>query len=87
MPKAGRECPYPPPARAVRTDQLVSRDTPAALSASPTGWKKVWPPDEQLPEPPEVMPWACEPARSEPPESPGSAQTSVWMRPETLPSA
>ena len=59
--------------------------TLAALSASFTGWKYVVPPEEQLPEPPEVMPWACVPASSEPPESPGSAHTLVRIRPETVP--
>lgn len=32
--------------------------TPYALSASVTGWKKVVPPEEQLPLPPEVRPIA-----------------------------
>ena len=53
---------------------------PTAVSAVVTGWKKVSPPTVQSPLPPEVRPIA-EPSwvNSEPPLSPGSAQTSVWM--------
>ena len=47
-----------------------------------TGWKKVSPPAVQSPLPPEVRPIAVPSwVNSEPPLSPGSAQTSVWMRP------
>ncbi len=52
-----------------------------------TGWKNVVPPEEQLPLPPEVRPSAVLPEKSAPPLSPGSAQTLVWIRPETMPSA
>ena len=44
------------------------------------------PPLVQLPEPPEVTPCACVPLTHEPPESPGSAHTSVRVRPLTEPS-
>ncbi|CAM5506713.1 hypothetical protein SHIRM173S_11639 [Streptomyces hirsutus] len=57
---------------------------PVAERASVTGWKKVVPPEEQLPLPPEVRPTALPPEKSEPPLSPGSAQTSVWIRPLTM---
>ncbi len=60
-------------------------DTPYALSASVTGWKNVVPPVEQLPLPPDVMPRAVDPLYSAPPESPGSAQTVVWIMPRTTP--
>ena len=45
------------------------------------------PPDEQLPEPPEVTPWAWLPEIQEPPESPGSAQALLRLRPDTEPCA
>jgi hypothetical protein len=57
---------------------------PKADSASVTGWKKVSPPEVQSPLPPEVRPIAASPSKSEPPLSPGSAQTSVWMSPLTM---
>ena len=59
--------------------------TPYALAASVTGWKNVVPPVLQLPLPPEVRPSALVPSYSGPPESPGSAQTLVWISPETVP--
>ena len=43
------------------------------------------PPEVQLPEPPEVTPWAWLPDIHEPPESPGSAQALVRVRPLTVP--
>jgi hypothetical protein len=52
-----------------------------------TGWKKVSPPTVQSPLPPEVRPIALFSLNRAPPLSPGSAQTSVWMRPVTVPSA
>src|SRR5690606_21133419 len=57
---------------------------PVADRASVTGWKKVVPPEEQSPLPPEVRPTALLPEKSEPPLSPGSAHTSVWIRPLTM---
>lgn len=59
---------------------------PSALRAAVTGWKKVSPPEEQSPLPPEVSPIAASPSKSAPPLSPGSAQTVVSIRPETDPS-
>ena len=50
-----------------------------------TGWNHIVPPDEQLPVPPEVTPWAWLPEIHEPPESPGSAQALLRVRPETAP--
>lgn len=58
---------------------------PVADSASVTGWKNVSPPEVQSPLPPEVRPIALLPEKSEPPLSPGSAHTSVWMSPLTVP--
>ena len=63
--------------------------TPYRLSASLTGWKNVVPPDVQFPEPPEVKPCAWTRVAPlgdtyAPPESPGSAQTLVRVRPETM---
>ena len=55
------------------------------LRISFTGWKYVVPPEEQLPDPPDVTPCACVPAMSEPPESPGSAHTFVRISPLTVP--
>ena len=49
-------------------------------------WKKVVPPELQLPEPPEVTPWAWPPLIHDPPESPGSAQAFVLVSPVTVPS-
>src|SRR3954453_11506660 len=62
-------------------------ETPYALSASVTGWKNVVPPVLQLPLPPEVSPRAFVPSYSGTPEGPPSAQTLVWIRPRTVPSA
>ena len=45
------------------------------------------PPEEQLPDPPDVTPCAWVPAMSEPPESPGSAHTFVRISPLTVPCA
>src|SRR5690606_22935314 len=73
------------PARAGRdvADTYGTRDqpicVPVADRASVTGWKKVVPPEEQSPLPPEVRPTALLPEKSEPPLSPGSAHTSVWI--------
>lgn len=50
-----------------------------------TGWWYVVPPTLQLPEPPEVTPWAWLPEMNEPPESPGCAHALVRVRPVTRP--
>src|SRR5262245_18490888 len=64
---------------------------PYLLRASFTGWKKVVPPELQLPEPPEVRPMAVTVdvplLTREPPESPGSAHTLVRIIWLTEPSA
>src|SRR4051794_22877334 len=70
---------------------LAERDgqpmlAPRALSAAGTGWKKVSPPEEQSPLPPEVRPSAVLPSNRAPPLSPGSAHTFVSMSPLTVPS-
>src|SRR5436309_2440959 len=57
---------------------------PVASSALVTGWKKVSPPLVQSPLPPEVRPTAESPENIEPPLSPGSAHTSVCIRPLTM---
>ncbi len=50
-----------------------------------TGWKKVSPPLVQSPLPPEVRPTAPPSwVNREPPLSPASAQTFVWIRPLTV---
>src|SRR5689334_16297091 len=75
------------PLHARRTGQPAGRqpiDVPVAESASVTGWKNVSPPEVQSPLPPDVSPIALLPENSEPPLSPGSAQTSVWISPFTM---
>jgi len=64
----------------------VASRSPYALSAGFTGLKYVVPPWVQSPEPPEVTPCAWLPLIQAPPESPGSAQTFVLVRPVTVPS-
>ena len=60
-------------------------DSPYTPRISLTGWNHIVPPEEQLPVPPEVTPWAWLPEIHEPPESPGSAQALLRVRPETAP--
>ena len=63
------------------TVQAVCRVRPYAPRISLTGWNQVSPPLEQLPQPPDVTPWAWSPVMNEPPESPPSAQTLVLVAP------
>src|SRR5690606_38097980 len=82
-----REVPPLAPGAGLLCVVRVSRQpiwVPVADRASVTGWKKVVPPEVQSPLPPEVRPTALSPEKSEPPLSPGSAQTSVWIRPLTM---
>jgi hypothetical protein len=75
----------PPGGGVVGPPLPVSSDSPYADRISFTGWKYVVPPEVQLPDPPEVTPCAWLPDSHEPPESPGSAQTLVRVRPVTVP--
>ncbi len=73
------------PAAAPSRPETIRR-TPSDSMASGSGWKNVVPPRAQSPLPPEVTPSARPSENSGPPLSPGSAHTSVSMRPVTLPS-
>ncbi|UKY55074.1 hypothetical protein KI385_06165 [Streptomyces inhibens] len=76
--------PVSPPPAPLPPPPPAPISAPVASSASVTGWKKVSPPWVQSPLPPEVSPTAESPENIEPPLSPGSAQTSVCMRPLTI---
>lgn len=59
--------------------QAVCSVSPYRFNISLTGWCQVSPPPLQLPQPPEVTPCAWSPLMKDPPESPGSAQTLVFV--------
>src|SRR6202008_3046113 len=63
----------------VPSTYAVTSESPYTARISFTGWNQVSPPLPQLPQPPEVTPWAWSPVMYEPPESPGSAHTLVFV--------